>query len=75
MMIVALLLGVSTAFADGLAVNPSANVGATMVTPMNSSNNMARMAARMSGPGLYKAVMFTKSVKYAREAEEGDITF
>jgi len=75
MMIVALLLGVSSAFADGIAVNPSSSFGATQAAPMMNANMSARMAVRMSGAGLYKALMFTKSNKYARPAEQGDITF
>ncbi len=75
MMIVALLLGVPSALADGIAVNPSMGVGATQAAPSLNAQLSPRMMAAMSGQGLYKALMFAKSTKYARPAEEGDITF
>ncbi len=75
MMIVALLLGVSTAFADGIAVTPSVSVGATQATPMINANVSARVAARLSGQALYKALLFSKSAKMPRPAEQGDISF
>jgi hypothetical protein len=75
MMIVALLLGVPTALADGIAVSPSVGVAATKASPMIHGDMASRMAVRMSGQGLYKALLFSKTTKYARPAEEGDITF
>lgn len=75
MMIVALLLGVPSALADGIAVTPSVSVGATQATTMLNASVSARVAARLSGQGLYKALLFSKSTKMARPAEEGDLTF
>ena len=75
MMIVALLLGVPTALADGIAVTPSVGVAATQATPMLNAASQARAAARMSGMHLYKATMLARTTKGPRPAEEGDITF
>jgi hypothetical protein len=75
MMIVALLLGVPTAFADGIAVSPSMSVGVTQATPMCNSAMSARVAARLSGQHLYKALLFSKSTKVPRPSEQGDISF
>lgn len=75
MMIVALLLGVPSAFADGIAVTPSVNVAATQANVMLNANVSSRAAVRLSGQQLYKALLFSKSTKVPRPAEEGDITF
>ncbi len=75
MMIVALLLGVPTAMADGISVSSSASGGAAQTSVMLNTNAVTRANARLSGQQLYKALMFTKSTKVPRPSEEGDITF
>jgi hypothetical protein len=75
MMIVALLLGVPSAFADGIAVTPTVGVAATQPNAMLNATASARVAARLSGQYLYKSLLFSKSTKVPQPAEEGDITF
>jgi hypothetical protein len=75
MMIVAVMLGASTAFADGIAVTPSVSISAHQSTPMLNAAVSARVAARMSGQHLYKAILFSKTTKVPQPSEEGDIMF
>ncbi len=75
MMIVALLLGVPSALADGIAVSPSVGVAATQATPMLNAAMQGRTAARLSGSYLYKAMLVSRTTKGPQPAEEGDITF
>jgi hypothetical protein len=74
MLFVALILGVPSAFADGIAVMPTAGPGISMAGPMMGPQLNVRIA-RGSGQALYKALLFSKSTKMARPAEQGDITF
>ncbi len=75
MMIVALLLGVPSAFANGIAVSPSVGVAATQATPMLNTAAQGRAAARLSGSFLYKAMLISRTTKGPQPSEEGDITF
>ena len=74
MMLVALVLGVPSAFADGFATAPTMGAGLAKAAPMMSVRFGPQMS-HLSGQMMYKALMFSHSVKYAHEAEKGDITF
>ncbi len=75
MLFVALFLGVPSAFANGIAVSPSAGAAASSAAGLASANLQARMAARAGSNHMFKALLFAKSAKMARPAEEGEITF
>jgi hypothetical protein len=74
MMFVALILGVPSAFANGFAATPTMGAGLAKAAPVMSVRFGPQMA-HMSGQMMYKAMLFSRSVKYAHEAEKGDITF
>lgn len=74
MLFIALALGVPAAFANGIAVAPTAGPGFAMAGAMVGPQLNVRLG-RVSGQALYKALLFAKSTKYARPAEQGDITF
>ncbi|MFH1469649.1 MAG: hypothetical protein ABIO70_35010 [Pseudomonadota bacterium] len=74
MMLVALILGVPSALADGFAVAPTMGAGLAKASPMMSAQFGPQMS-HMGGQMMYKALMFSRSVKYSRPAEKGDITF
>ncbi len=75
MLIVALLLGSTSAFADGIAVTPATGVAVTGANPMVRADMNVQVAARLSGTHLFKALLFSKTTKVPRPSEEGDVMF
>ena len=73
MLFVALLLGVPTAFADGLGVSPGLGVSAYARTPAAAASQHALVVGNMKP--LFRALLFGRNYKYDRPHEEGEITF
>jgi hypothetical protein len=73
-MLVALILGVPSAFADGFASAPTMGASLAKAAPMMSVRFGPQMS-HMSGQMMYKAMLFSHSTKYSHEREKGEIAF
>ncbi|MBN1335295.1 MAG: hypothetical protein JXB39_04995 [Deltaproteobacteria bacterium] len=74
MLFVTLLLGVPSAFADGLGVSPGMGVSSHAHASMAGSVSHHAVLAGSVKP-LFKALLFGRNARYDRPREEGEITF